>query len=154
MPEKVRRVVPWIATAAVMTLILLFSSQDGSDSESLSFRVTGFLIRLFTGVEPDMTSAEFLRLDYLVRKLAHISEYCLLALCVLWALGTVTAQRALKYTLLYAICFTFAFVDEWRQTGVDGRLGCFVDVVIDQIGTVLAAVIHLLALRIRSRRSA
>lgn len=84
----------------------------------------------------------------IVRKLAHVSEYALL-LALWWrALATkVSDRRAVAFALGIAICY--AATDEWHQTFVTGRAGRPLDVGIDLIGAVGAAV---LVARRRSRR--
>jgi VanZ family protein len=65
--------------------------------------------------------------DLILRKLAHITEYAVLA--VLLA-RVVSARLALGLALLYAIA------DEFHQTFVRGRHGSPVDVAVDLVGIV------------------
>ncbi len=72
------------------------------------------------------------------RKLAHFTEYALLT--ALWwrALRTrVSARTALAAAV--AISVAYALTDELHQTGVDGRHGNPVDVLIDTAGALTAA---------------
>ena len=153
MPLKAHRVVSWLLVVLCMTAILGFSSQEGEQSESLSFRVTAFVLRLVRGVEPDMSSDEFLHINYIIRKIAHVCEYTLLGLLLCWALFVTASSLALRGALLYAIGFTFAFADEWRQTAVSGRVGRFEDVLVDMIGVALAALCSLIWARLRKKRA-
>ena len=75
---------------------------------------------------------------FLLRKVAHFSEYALL--CALWfrALRPVlTLERSLRAAV--AICVTYAVTDELHQTLVDGRIGTWHDVLIDAAGALTAA---------------
>lgn len=70
----------------------------------------------------------------------HVTEYTILASLVIlslkrglgWSLG-----RAILVTVL--LCFAYASSDEWHQTFVPPRDGCFRDVMIDMIGVALAS---------------
>ena len=76
-------------------------------------------------------------MDFVLRKIAHMSEYAVLvylffrAACQSWS-----ARRALFYASLFA--FTFALTDEYHQSFVAGRSGNLVDVTIDGLGILFA----------------
>ena len=76
--------------------------------------------------------------DVILRKLGHVSGYALLTALWWWALRGVTAKP-----LLIAVCIAFAYActDEFHQTFVSGRTGTPVDVGIDTIGMVIAALL-------------
>jgi VanZ family protein len=77
--------------------------------------------------------------DLVLRKLAHMTEYAVLALLLVRATGS--AMWALLLTVAYAC------TDELHQTFVRGRHGSPVDVGIDAVG----ALIGLSLLRLRRR---
>jgi VanZ family protein len=71
-------------------------------------------------------------IDLIGRKLVHMTEYGLLF--VLWL-------RALRWRAPPAaavIAVAYAATDEWHQTGVSGRHGSPVDVLIDAAGVTVA----------------
>ncbi|MTD43399.1 VanZ family protein [Conexibacter sp. W3-3-2] len=71
--------------------------------------------------------------DLILRKLAHMTEYGLLFLLWLRALGRPWRPGAAALvTVLYAAS------DEWHQSFVTGRHGTPVDVLIDATGVLLA----------------
>ncbi len=75
---------------------------------------------------------------FLLRKVAHFSEYALL--CALWlrALRTVVGlDGALRAAV--GICVLYAATDEFHQTFIGGRVGTWHDVVIDTAGALSAA---------------
>ena len=98
----------------------------------------------FLSAQPDLNSGLGL-LDTILRKLAHMVEFGLLA--VLWwrALGYRAALTAA------AIAVTYAISDEVHQSFVDGRVGSPVDVLIDTAGVAIAMA---LALRLRAKKVA
>ena len=72
--------------------------------------------------------------QYPVRKLAHMTEYCLLAICVSLPLY-VYGLRGFALTFLAGIlCVAFAASDEFHQTTVANRGPSVKDVGIDSIG--------------------
>jgi VanZ family protein len=86
----------------------------------------------FLSAQPDL-STHLGRIDWVLRKGAHITVYAALWVSVLRAFGW---RRPLVTT---AICLAYAASDEYHQTFVHGRHGTPVDVAIDSIGMALAA---------------
>ena len=77
--------------------------------------------------------------QYPVRKLAHMTEYCLLAICVSLPLY-VYGLRGFALTFLAGIlCVAFAASDEFHQTMVANRGPSVKDVGIDSIGVLFLA---------------
>jgi VanZ family protein len=90
------------------------------------------LIFYLSGV-PSLHSALPNEWDYIFRKIAHMTEYAVLALFFFRAASqNMGKRRALAYSALFAL--TFALTDEYHQTFVFGRNGNFFDVVIDSLG--------------------
>jgi VanZ family protein len=118
------RIDPWALPVALMALIFFFSAQ------------------------PDLNSG-LGTVDFVLRKLVHISEYALL--CLLWwrALRTVMPTRSAVFAAL-AITIGYSCTDEFHQTFVHGRHGTPVDVMIDAIGSVSVAVALLRRQRVRT----
>ena len=85
--------------------------------------------------------------DVVLRKVAHVTEYAVLT--GLWwrALRALGVSRPLVGAV--AIALLYAASDEFHQTFVDGRTGTPVDVMIDAIGMMIAAL--LIYARRRSR---
>lgn len=73
--------------------------------------------------------------DLVLRKLAHMTEYALLWLLWLRALGWRSPWVAA------AIAIGYAATDELHQTFVTGRHGTPVDVAIDSVGVLVAALL-------------
>jgi VanZ family protein len=66
--------------------------------------------------------------DLVLRKLAHMSEYAVLALLLARATGS--------YAWAFALAVAYAGTDELHQTFVAGRHGTPVDVGIDAVGAL------------------
>ncbi len=84
---------------------------------------------------------------FVLRKIAHFSEYALLvALWVRALRSRLGLDRALATA--YVITVAYAATDEYHQTFVGGRVGTPRDVLIDATGALVVAV----AIRRRARR--
>jgi hypothetical protein len=104
---------PWLPPVLLMALVFALSAQPNLDSG------LGLI-------------------DLIGRKIVHAATYALL--CLLWwrALRTVMgAGPAILAALLISV--GYAVTDEYHQSFVEGRNGTVVDVVIDSLGAVAAA---------------
>lgn len=67
-------------------------------------------------IEQNEENMQFEYLNYLVRKIAHISEYFILALLVLNVIYNFKAELKLKYYIITILsCFAYAITDEVHQ---------------------------------------
>jgi VanZ family protein len=71
--------------------------------------------------------------DLLLRKLAHGTEYALLGLLLLRALG--------RQYVAVALGIAYAVTDELHQHFISGRVGAPVDVAIDALGVVVGVLV-------------
>jgi VanZ family protein len=71
--------------------------------------------------------------DYVLRKLAHATEYAILAVLLARATGS--------YVWAFALATAYAGSDEFHQTFVRGRHGSPIDVGIDAAGALVGLVI-------------
>lgn len=118
-----------ILLAGWMVLIFVLSAQPESGDQS------GFLFRLVMGPLAERLSADqFEALHHLVRKLAHFTEYAVLALLWVWNLGTAPGRLALAwlFTTVYAAG------DELHQAFVPNRGPSAWDVALDSAGALCA----------------
>jgi VanZ family protein len=93
----------------------------------------------FLSAQPDLNSGLGL-IDLIGRKFIHAGEYALL--CFLWwrALRTVVQARAALFAAV-AVAAAYSATDEFHQHFVHGRHGTPVDVLIDSMGALLAALL-------------
>ncbi len=112
-----------------MGLIFYFSSLNGNESENQS---RGFVSRLTTEDESVIDI-----IDPIIRKVAHMGVYFVLALLVSLLLKEYNID--LKHILLFTflICLLYAISDEIHQLFVIGRSGKTIDVFIDSLGIIL-----------------
>ena len=118
---------------------VIFSASSDSHSTQHSSRIIEPLVRWFF---PHISAQVLYRIDFVVRKIAHLSEYAVLAILSWrafrkparndsrpWTWGP--AAKALLFVALYAAS------DEWHQSFVPNRQASIVDVMIDTVGAGL-----------------
>lgn len=107
-----------------------------------------FLLILWIGVifylsnQPDLKSGFESQMDFVLRKLAHITEYGILTFLA-WRVASDRGEKKnIKY-LIIAIIFSmlYATSDEYHQLFVHGRVGSPVDVMIDSVGIMIAGAV-------------
>ena len=124
----------FIPAILMMSLIFSFSSQNGTESSQLSEKVARSIFITIDHVMDRGWDDEKIQeladeYQYPVRKLAHMTEYCLLAICVSLPLYALTFLAGI-------LCVAFAASDEFHQTMVANRGPSVKDVGIDSIGVL------------------
>jgi hypothetical protein len=81
--------------------------------------------------------------DTILRKMAHMVEFALLAALV-WRALRHTAPLPARSLFLYSFLFAaiYAFSDEWHQAFVPGRTPAFTDVGFDSVGALTICVLQ------------
>ena len=141
-------------------VIMMFSGEDAEVSGSRSAQI---LVNIVNVVAPsaDVTlenyeSIEALQnLERVIRKLAHMTEYGILA-SLLWAVffGFRELPRKFAYVIPILGVMIFGSFDEKKQTTVSGRFGSWTDVCIDMLGAAIAVfIIYRLTLCYRRAKS-
>lgn len=136
----------FVPAIVVMYCILGFSGQNGTDSAQLSYQVTRQLVIIASDVTDRNLNQEEIavyteKYHYYVRKLAHFSEYMILAITVAFPLY-VYGMRGI-WLMLFAgsFCVGFACLDEYRQSFSLGRSPSKRDVMIDSSGVFLGIIL-------------
>lgn len=127
---------------AWMMVISGFSGQNATESAGLSAKVSHVIAEGYNGLLGFQMSEEEIAemaesIEHAVRKLAHATEYAILAVLfsvVLWTFGF--GRRRLLAAVPF--CFVYAAMDEYHQTFVEGRAGQLTDVLIDTSGACIA----------------
>lgn len=129
----------FLPAIVMMCIIFSFSAQDGVDSGSLSHEVSVKIVEVGNEVlQKGLSDWEIdevaTKIEYPVRKVAHMTEYFLLAVAVSFPFY-VYGLRGFPLMLVAGfICVGFACGDEYHQSFVDGRGPSVRDVGIDSIG--------------------
>jgi VanZ family protein len=126
----------WLArwTPVIVWMAVIFSASSDRASFQHSSRIIGPLVRwLFPQLSEDSVYA----IVFAVRKLAHLTEYAILAILLWLALRDAAELRRWRWSdarvalLLVAL---YAASDELHQTFVPSRQGAVIDVALDTSG--------------------
>lgn len=135
----------FLPAIVMMCIIFSFSAQDGIDSGSLSHEVSVKIVEVGNEVlQKGLSDWEIdevaTKIEYPVRKVAHMTEYFLLAVAVSFPFYVYGLRGFPLMLVAGVICVGFACGDEYHQSFVDGRGPSARDVGIDSIG-VFAGII-------------
>ena len=136
----------FVPAIVVMYCIIGFSGQDGVDSAQLSYKVTRKLVVIASDLKNmNLTQDEIAiyteKYHYHVRKLAHFTEYMILAVTVAFPLYVYGMRGIWLMIFAGAFCVGFACLDEYRQSFSIGRSPSKKDVFIDSCGVFVGIVI-------------
>lgn len=139
--KKIKYFIPSIF---LMILIFMFSHQTGSESSGLSSQIVLWIqTYLHTPIS-----------EFIVRKAAHMSEYALLTLTLIY--GFYKNHYPIQKIMIYSLIGTFLYAcsDEMHQLFIGGRAGQFTDVLIDTCGGCLTIIFYyvLTKLKYKQRR--
>lgn len=129
-----------------MIIIFIFSNDPSGKTEEKtnSFIETIIeIVEVVTGNEKNSEEIEKIvdELFYLIRKLAHFTEYFILGILMLLALKYEIKKEETLYYLSIIFCVLYAGSDEFHQLFVEGRNGNIKDVIIDSCGSILSITI-------------
>ena len=154
MKRVLMRVVTGSLLAAWMVVVFLFSAQPAVRSEKMSggfaYRIVKQADRLFDlGMTEKQMEQQAKKIDYPVRKGAHMTEYAVLG-CLAFAFFCSLTPLIQRKRELWAWCFAgvYAMTDEIHQLSVPGRAGRFTDVCIDATGAAIGIILLFLIRKI------
>lgn len=130
----------------MMYLIFSFSAQTGTDSGNLSYTVSHKIVTfgnivLQKNMEDWEIDQKAYEIEYPVRKIAHMTEYFILAVTVSLPFYVYGLRGIWLMLVAGLICVGFACGDEYHQSFVDGRGPSMKDVGIDSIGVFLGIMV-------------
>lgn len=136
---KIKKILPFVATAAIMALIFFFSAQDAQESSKVSRTVTEKVVEM---KNKDATQAEKTKMvkqmNSKVRKAAHFTLYALLGISTFEMFCIIFPNKGYAKRMLWAVvlCCVYACSDEVHQFFSDGRAPMLTDVGIDTLGAI------------------
>jgi len=131
-------------------LIFFFSSGEASAAQT-SRLIRPILIFLF----PSATEETLIQYHFFIRKLAHLTEYALLAFWVVRALArsSYLSLRNSRYLLAVVLVLVIASLDEFNQSFEPSRTSTVWDVGLDLVGgAAMAVILKLFDLRRNARQ--
>lgn len=129
----------FLPALCMMYLIYSFSAQTGLQSSQLSLTVSEKLLTianrsLALGLDSGQLANYVLLIHLYIRKLAHVTEYFLLAVSIALPLYVYRLRGFWLVLITGIFCVCFACLDEYHQTFISGRSPSLRDVGIDSIG--------------------
>ena len=125
------KIISWCLVIVWASIIFIMSSFNSEMSSSQSGRIVTLIADLF-----NIKNIEFL--SFLVRKMAHFTEYFILGLlvCHLFEIYDKRIYIGIILSILYA------FSDEVHQLFVSGRHFGLFDVLIDSLGVIMGHIFY------------
>lgn len=127
-----KKILRWSLVIIWMIIIFWFSSQQGTASDEKSL----FVIEVIKHIGINLDSILGSIANFMIRKAAHMTEYCILYLLLYNALYEKSTFQK-RCLLALSIVFLYACSDEFHQLFVNGREGRFRDVMIDTTGGII-----------------
>lgn len=124
-----------------MILIFIMSSFDATNSSNQSNFIVNIISNIFNINNLDI-------LSYIIRKLAHLTEYTILGILTL----NMTRQNNIKTNIGIIIGIIFAISDEIHQIFVPGRSCQITDILIDILGIFIGYIIYKYILKLIKRK--
>ena len=120
-------------------LVIFAASTDLGSAEHTS----RFLIPFLHWLNPHISGATIMKIQFLVRKAAHLTEYAVLAMLLLRAVRSGgRAAFARQAALVLVIVAIYATTDEFHQTFTPSRTASAHDVMIDCLGATVGLLIY------------
>ena len=123
----------FLPAIALMYMIYSFSGEDAETSSGLSYKLSRKIVQTVNRIsdqnwEDWQMDQKAGKLEFYVRKFAHMSEYFLLAVAVSFPLYVYGIRGLFLMILAFLICIAYAAGDEYHQTFISGRDGSVRDV--------------------------
>lgn len=138
------RIFSWIPAIVLLCTIFSFSAQTGEESGSLSYQISYKVMELKNNFlqeqkDPKELAQSAEEIHYYIRKLAHMTEYLLLACSFAFPLYFYHIRGIRLFFVTIILCLAAAGLDEYHQSFVDGRGPSVKDVGIDFLGALLGS---------------
>ncbi len=157
MKGPVYRIATGLLVLAWMAVIYCFSAQNADLSGSISGNVCdGIVTTVNDAFRMNMTEQEVTaaadRMEFPVRKMAHMFEFAVLGIFSFAFFHGVTTKERRKYLYSVLTVIVYASADELHQFFSDGRAARVSDVLIDTAGALIGlAFLYFILKFVRSR---
>ena len=139
---RARRFVRYWLPAIVWMAVIFLGSTDMLSAAHTS----RFLVPLLRWLDPQISLAALNAIQFGIRKLAHLTEYAILA-ALLWRALRGGTRWQVKISILFfgtwIACAIFAASDEFHQSFVPSRTSSPIDLMTDATGALLGLAICL-----------
>ena len=138
-----------IVAAGCVVGMFYFSNQNGDRSNGISEDIVLHILNLLS-ISPDSSIKVMDLANFVIRKLAHFSEYTVLGIG-LCGLMRVLVKRYWGITAI-VLGAVLASLDEFHQLFIPGRSAMVSDVVIDSCGVVVGSIIFTLIILLQEKK--
>ena len=136
----------FVPALILMYMIFSFSAQPGDVSSQLSYKVSVKIVETADYIFD--ANLDYYQIDewankinFITRKLAHMTEYFALAIAVSFPLYVYGMHGILLMLVAGLICVGFACGDEYHQSFVMGRSPSTKDICIDSVGVFFGIIV-------------
>ena len=130
--KKLQKFLAWLALLVWMGVIFYFSHQSGDASMQLSDGILDSFKSLFQNF------LDYHTLSYIVRKIAHFTEYFILGLLIYHLVKQYRVISKTEIIWMILFCVIYAMSDEFHQVFIGGRSPMIFDVIIYSLGSSLS----------------
>lgn len=153
MKKQLYRIVTGILAVAWMCLIFSFSNQPATESSKVSGGLCHRLVeRANDTLHLDMTEKQQLamaeKIEYPVRKAAHMTEYAILGLLSFAFYRGILKKEKRQFLAALLTAAVYAATDEFHQYFIPGRSAEVMDVCIDTLGASIGLAILFFTLKV------
>ena len=138
---KTRRVISILIAAGYLALIFYLSFQNGADTAETSSRLTRFLLRLVG--KTDISWQAFLRVDHVVRALAHIVLFLIYGFLGVFVLSAWNLRKPAGIISMAGIGVLFSVFSEVGKLLISGRHCSVRDMCLNLLGLAVGLGISL-----------
>lgn len=147
MKKNILRAILMLLLLSTFFIIFGFSSQDGEKSGSISKKITEEIITRIPQIqekEQNEREAITLRIEKVIRKIAHFSIYTAVGLLLMALISTFEMKEKNRIIISLIIGIIYACSDEIHQSFVPERSPMITDVMIDTMGVMLGILLIML----------
>lgn len=150
MNSKILKIILSILVITMCSVIFIFSSQSGKESQGISKKISNKIIETTTATTNEKTKLS--KVNKIIRKCAHFSLYMVLGICVMLLLNSfeIKNTKQIVITLLFGVIY--ALSDEFHQSFTPDRTPSILDVMIDSFGIIIGICIVLIIIKIIKNR--
>lgn len=159
-----KNIIIWLIVITLATLIFVMSGMDSNESNFKSKKTLYEIVEKIVEITNEMgitnkhpsenSMKNFIdKHNYLFRKIAHVSEYCIFTILLLIALKNSGMVGKKVFIIGICICFLYACSDEFHQLFVNGRTSQFTDCLIDTLGSFIGCIIYYFACDVHKKNT-
>lgn len=149
--RRIFRMVILLLLIGTFVTIFRFSSQNGTDSKTLSMKVARKIVNAFPytkNLNENTKEKMVERSQPIIRKMAHFSIYTAVGILIMAFVSTYDMYLLKKFMISLFVGLIYAISDEIHQSLIPGRDARIFDVCIDTTGVFSGIIIILIVISV------